>query len=465
MVVEGVGRIRDELSKFLIDNLDVYVKILRELVTYKSVASWSDNELSDCANYISDILKLRGFKVTLKSGGGAPVIFAEVGSGGRTVLMYNHYDVQPPDPLDLWSSNPFELVVKDDYLLGRGVADNKGNIVARIAAIDSIINYLDDLNLRVKFLIEGEEEVGSPTLDRVVRDSLDWVRADGGVWETAYVGSDGRLEIPLGFKGMLYIEVVLRGADRDVHSGLAPLIPNPAWRLAKLLTYLKSEDGIILVPGVYEGVDPEFIHYSEELLKNLDCNELVTLRRELGIKEFVGGLDCLEAFKGLYMKSSLNISGLYSGHVGKGVKTIVPSVAGVKIDIRLLPGQNPEYILKKFKEYLSMLGFPDAEVVIHSMYPAGYTKPNEAIVKSSVEVANEVYGKYPKVLPISSGSGPIYLFTNIAKIPMTGAGVGYYNSRVHAPNENIRRKDFLNGMRHVALTLIKFSSASSSSRD
>lgn len=457
MAVKDIVGIKDKSFKFLVDNFDNYIRILRDLIRYKSVASWADNELSDCANYISDILKVRGFKVDLKNGGGAPVVFAEVGSGSRTVLIYNHYDVQPPDPLELWGSDPFELVVKEDYLLGRGVADNKGNIVARIAAIDSLIDYLDDLNLRVKFLIEGEEEVGSPTLDKVIKENLDWVRADGGLWESAYVGVDDRLEIPLGLKGMLYVEVMIRGANRDVHSGLAPLIPNPAWRLAKLLTYLKSEDGVILVPGIYEGVDPEFISYSEELLRNLDCSELVTLRRELSIKEFVRGLECLEAFKELYTKPSLNISGLYSGYVGKGVKTIVPSIAGVKIDIRLVPGQNPADILKKFKEYLSTLGYSDVELLVHSVYPAGYTKPNEAIVKISVEAAAEVYGKYPKVLPLASGSGPIYLFTNIAKIPITGAGVGYYNSRVHSPNENIRRKDFLNSMKHVALTLVKFS--------
>ncbi|MFN3268674.1 MAG: M20/M25/M40 family metallo-hydrolase, partial [Zestosphaera sp.] len=247
-------------------------------------------------------------------------------------------------------------------------------------------------------------------------------------------------------------------ANRDVHSGLAPLIPNPVWRIAKLLTHLKTEDGVILIPGFYDDIDSEFISNAEELVKHLNYEALEGMIYELGLKEFVGKLRGADALRELYMKPSLNISGLYSGYTGKGVKTIVPSLAGVKIDIRPLPGQNPKKILDLLTQYLRRLNYNDVEILVDSMYPAGYTKHSEEILKASVRAAKDAYGVDPKLLPISSGSGPIYLFTDIAKIPMTGAGVGYYNSRVHAPNENIRVEDFLKGMKHVALTLINFSS-------
>ncbi|MCS7098990.1 MAG: M20/M25/M40 family metallo-hydrolase, partial [Sulfolobales archaeon] len=443
--------------KYVEENYEKYVGILKELVSYRSVAAWRSEELKNCANHIADLLKERGFKVFLKSAGGSPAVFAEVGSGSRTALLYNHYDVQPPDPLELWESDPFKLVARDGLLLGRGVADNKGNIAARLGALDSLLDYLEELDLKVKLLIEGEEEVGSPTLPELVEENFDWVKADGGIWETGYVRRDGSLGIPLGYKGMLYIEILLRGPSRDVHSGAAPLVPNPVWRMAMLLQSLKTEDGLVKVPGFYDDVDGEFLSEAEELIKNLSYSELEELKRELSLKEFVRGLSGVEALRELYTKPSLNVSGLYAGYTGRGSKTIVPSVAGVKIDIRPVPGQNPEKILKNLRNYLSGLGFSDAEILVHSAYPSGYTRAGEAVVRASVEAAREVYARNPELTPLSGGSGPIYIFTNVARVPMTGAGVGYYGSRVHAPNENIRVSDFVLGMKHVALTLIYFS--------
>lgn len=450
--------IRDESFNYISRNFGNYVSLLKDLVSYKSVASWGLKGVEECANYLSDILSSRGFKVSIKYGGGSPAILGEIGSGSKTVLIYNHYDVQPPEPLELWNSDPFELLIKDDLLIGRGVADNKGNIVARIAAVDALLEYLELLDLRIKFLIEGEEEVGSPTLANIIKDNLHWMNSDGGIWETGYVGADGRLEIPLGFKGILYLEIMLKKSNRDVHSGLAPLIPNPAWEIAKMLTYLKDEKGKVLIPEFYDDVDPNFISVAEELIRHIDPEDLKAVRKELGLDRFVNGLDGIDALRELYMKPSLNVSGLYSGYTGKGSKTIVPSVAGVKIDIRPLPGQKPEKILEIFTKYLRELGYSNTEIIVHGMYPAGYTEPDEEIVRASINAAEEVYGKYPKVLPIASGSSPIYLLTSVAGVPITGAGVGYFNSKVHAPNENIRREDFIKGIRHVVLTLINFSS-------
>ncbi len=448
--------VRSRSFEFISKNYRNYIDLLKNLVSFRSVAAWGTEDLRACAEYIAEVLRERGFSTFLKSAGGAPAVFAEIGKGSRAVLIYNHYDVQPPDPLELWESDPFKLTIKDGLIFGRGVADNKGNIAARIGAIDSLLDYLDDLDLKVKFLIEGEEEIGSPTLNSIVSEMLDWVRADGGIWETGYLRRNGSLSISLGFKGMLYVEVILRGASRDVHSGMAPIVPNPAWRMARLLTKLKTEDGKILVPGFYDDIDPEFVRTAEELIMKMNLEELEEMKEELGLKEFVGGLRGFEALKELHTKPSLNVSGLYAGYTGKGSKTVVPSIAGAKIDIRPVPGQKPEKILENLRRYLSELGFSDAEVVVRSMYPAGYTKPGEAIVRASVEAAREVYGLDPEIIPLSGGSGPIYIFTNIAKVPMTGAGVGYYGSRNHAPNENIRERDFLLGMKHVALTLLKF---------
>ncbi|MEM1685206.1 MAG: M20/M25/M40 family metallo-hydrolase [Acidilobaceae archaeon] len=430
--------------------------VLAKLVEIPTVSAWGGSEMVEGANLVSSLLKSLGFRVEVKSGGGNPVVFGEIGDGSKTVLIYNHYDVQPPDPMELWDSDPFEMVIRDGRIYGRGVADNKGNIAARLAALEILLPHIDELDLKVKFIIEGEEEVGSPTLARVVEDNREWLRASGGIWETGYVKRDGRLSISLGFKGMIYFEASLRGANRDVHSGYSPIIPNPVWRIARMLTLLKDENGNVLVPGFYDGIDREFLETGEIMLREVDIGDLEAMASALGIKEFVGGVRGVEALRRLYLMPSLNVSGLYSGYTGKGSKTIVPSTASIKIDVRLVPGQKPDVIMGSILEYLKSRGFQDIEVKIESMYPSGYTKPGEPIVKASIDAALEAYGVKPEVLPMAAGSGPIYLFTNILGIPMTGAGVGYYDSRVHAPNENIRLEDFIRGVKHIILTLINF---------
>ncbi len=443
-----------KVDAFVEDNFKEYIGYLKELISYRSVSAWGGDDLYGCAEYIRDLLRQRGFKVEVKSYGGHPVVMGELGGGNRSLIIYNHYDVQPPDPLDLWDSDPFNLVEKDGKLYGRGVADNKGNIAARIGAIDAIADSLEDLDLKIKYVIEGEEEIGSPTLHKFVEENREWIKSLGGIWETGYIRRDGRLGINLGFKGMLYIEIIFKGPNRDVHSGYSAIIPNPAWKLVRMLSILKDEKGNVLIPGFYDDIEDlgnEAIKLLENLGENLD-----DLKRELGIDEFVGGVEGLDALKQLYLKPSLNISGLYSGYTGKGSKTIVPSVAGAKIDIRLVPGQDPEKILESFKSYIESKGFRDYELIIHGSYRSGYTKYSEKIVQSSIRAAKKAYNKDPAVAPLSAGSGPIYLFTHVAQTPMTGGGVGYYGSRTHSPNENIRVTDFKLGMKHIAYTIIDF---------
>jgi acetylornithine deacetylase/succinyl-diaminopimelate desuccinylase-like protein len=455
--VESVRRaILDQVDRLAFKHLK---HSLETLVDIPTVSAWGDHRVMlDGASAVASLLKELGFKTEVASNGGYPAVLAEIRGGDKaTVLLYNHYDVQPPDPLEQWDSNPFKLVEREGKLYGRGVADNKGNIAARLAALEALIPYIDRLGLNVKYVVEGEEEVGSPTLERLVVDRIEWFKADGGVWETAYVRRDGRLSISLGFKGMVYLEVRIRGALRDVHSGYSPLVPNPAWRMARLLASLKDEGGRVLIPNFYDDVDPEFLDMGEKLLEQVDVGELEALKEELGIAGFVGGVSGREALKALYLNPSLNISGLYSGYTGKGSKTIVPAEAVAKLDIRLVPGQDPKKVLDSTIRYIRTLGFEDAEIHVESMYKAGYTRPHEVIVEASIEAAEQAYGLKPHVTPMAAGSGPIYIFTDIARIPMTGAGVGYYGSRVHAPNENIRVEDFVKGVKHVALTLIEFS--------
>jgi Acetylornithine deacetylase/Succinyl-diaminopimelate desuccinylase and related deacylases len=198
------ARIEDLKKKaltYINKNYEKYIDLLASLIEYQTVAAWGGKSMDSCAEYIASILRERGFKAWITSGGGYPAVLAEIGSGSKSILIYNHYDVQPPDPLELWESNPFKLARRGDFIFGRGVADNKGNIAARICALDALSPYLDAMDLKIKLLIEGEEEIGSPTIGKIVEENKQWVKSDGGIWETGYVRRDGRLGITFGFQG------------------------------------------------------------------------------------------------------------------------------------------------------------------------------------------------------------------------------------------------------------------------
>jgi len=428
--------------------LDKYLKIFDDLLRLKSVAAYSENEIEEAANYLKVLFEDRGYTVDLWEEGGNPVVHAKIGSGGKTFIIYNHYDVQPAEPLGLWSYPPFQLTIEDGFLYGRGVADNKGNIVARLMATDLFIQEYGD-GYSIEWVIEGEEEVGSPTLEAVLRKHKNDIDGDAGLWETGYVRPDGRLGFSLGFKGMLYLEMRINRLKTDVHSGFAPVLPNPALEMAELITKLKRSDGEILFKDLYKDVDPEYLKVARQMAEDFPYESMGDMLGLLGLEKFVGDLSPKEAFLKIVTEPSLNVAGLYSGHTGEGSKTIVPSTAGVKIDIRPIPGQDPKKILKRFKKYLEAIGYGDVEIEIHSMYPAGYTKPDEPIIKYARDAAGDVYGDPAVVSPISGGSGPIYTFTDILGIPLAGAGVGYFASRAHAPNENIRIEDFKKSVKHV----------------
>lgn len=439
----------EDLDRLIRSKLDNYLRVFKELIKHRSVAADPKNEIKETVSYLTNILEDRGYTIQKFEAGGNPVVYAEKGGGNKSIIFYNHYDVQPPEPLEEWHTDPFDLTIKNGYIYGRGVADNKGNIVARLMAID-IFTELHGEPIKIKWMLEGEEEIGSPTLENIVDKHGSKFKADGGIWETGYIRPDNRLGFPLGYKGMVYLEIVIKKLATDTHSGYAPILPNPALFAADLISKLKKPSGEILFKQLYAGIDPEYLSIAREIMKTIPYAEINKIKEILGIDEFVGGIDAEEAYWRIVSEPSLNIAGLYSGYAGEGSKTIVPSHARIKIDIRPLPGQNPKKIYENFIQYIEKLGYKkDVDIKIHSMYPSGYTKPDEEIVKAAVEASKKAYGIEAVVTPISGGSGPIYLFTNKLGIPMAGAGVGYYASRAHAPNENIRLNDFINGVKHV----------------
>ncbi len=309
------------------------------------------------------MLTSRGFKTEIVDTAGAPVVYAERhGRSNKTLLFYNHYDVQPPEPLDLWESPPFEPTLRDGKLYARGVSDDKGHLVSRLYAIDALLACDGELPCNIKFIVEGEEEVSSIHLKDFVLTHLDKLKADACIWE---FGGVDHHEVPvqyLGLRGICYVELFVETAKIDVHSGIGgSIFPNAAWRLVWALASLKGEDERIRIPGHYDSVRPP----SERDRKLFEALPETSdeYKTRYGVDHFLRGLTGgLELKLAEVFEPTCTICGLTSGYQGEGSKTVLPSRASAKVDFRLVPDQTPDQVLKSLRTHLDKVGFPDVQI-------------------------------------------------------------------------------------------------------
>ncbi len=389
---------------------------------------------------------------------GPPFVLGEAaGDGDRLLLLYNHYDVQPVDPLDEWESDPFEAVVKDDNLYARGVADTKGNTAAQALAQEAIREVTGSLPLRLRFMVEGEEELGSPHFIPFWKEHQDLFKGDGATIEGASHALDGTPTVQLGSKGILYVELFVRTAAIDQHSSLAASLPNPAWRLVAALNTVRDGEGRILIPGFYDNAHTP----TEEELAYLGKSKFDPLqyRDTYGTTEVLGGDTPLDRLKQLVYGNTCNIDGFYSGYIGDGSKTVNPAYAKVKLDFRLIPGQRPGTILTALKKHLRDRGFGDIRVEdLGSFEPAG-TPISSKIGQSLLSAYREVYGREPNVMPWSAGSSSTWYYTSVGTPAAAGPGVGYQGSKIHAPNEHIRLQDARQAVKATAAMIMEFAEA------
>jgi len=447
-----------QYDQYLDSNLDKSISELSRLCSQPSVAAqnWG---LIECANITADMLKSRGFMVEIISTEGAPVVFGErKGHSDKTLLFYNHYDVQPPEPLELWESPPFEPTFRDGKLYARGVSDDKGHLTSRLFALDALLDKDGDLPCNIKFVVEGEEEVSSIHLKDYVMSHVNQLKADACIWE--FGGVDHR-EVPiqyLGLRGICYVELSVETAKSDVHSGLGgSIFPNAAWRLVWALATLKGEDEHIRLPGHYDLVKPPS-ERDRELMKALP-ETADEYKSRYGVDHFLhdltGGVDLriAEAFE-----PTCTICGLTSGYQGKGSKTVLPARASAKVDFRLVPDQTPEQVIKSLRTHLDAEGFSDIQIKYLGGENPARTNPDDPFVALVVETARPVYGRPMQIVPMSGGSGPNHSFIHYLHLPVVSAGIGYPGSQGHAPNENIRLDLYLKGARHIVRIIKEFSS-------
>ena len=420
-----------------------------------SAREGDDDDFRACAEWVADKLRDAGADARIMETGGHPVVYAGIGEGDRALLSYGHYDVQPPEPLDLWESDPFEPTVRDGALYARGVADDKGDVLARIQALRLYTEEHGPLPFELKFLIEGEEEVGSPNLAAFVRQNVDLLSANACLWEGTMKDEAGRPGIECGTKGMAYVELRARGASHDLHSMYGGIAPNPVWRLVQALRTIKDESGEITLDGFQELIEPPS-EKELEAIKKIPFNDEV-LRRLWGVEALDRNLTGEAALREYLLRPTANIAGIQAGYTGPGSKTIVPSEAFVKMDFRLVVGQSPGPVLKLLRDHLDRRGFGDVEVVDLHGVEAAKTPVDSPVVRTAVGAWEDLGRDDAVVFPTIGGSGPTSLFATELGIPtiMTG-NVASAGSRIHSPNESVRLDDYFEALGYFARFFERF---------
>jgi acetylornithine deacetylase/succinyl-diaminopimelate desuccinylase-like protein len=445
-----------KLDSYLETHMDDSIAELSRLVAQPSVGA-QNLGMEECAEMVKDMLHQRGFTTDVMPTGGAPVVFGErKGKSDKTILFYCHYDVQPPEPLELWETPPFEPSLRDGKLFGRGVGDDKGHLVARLFAVDALLSTMGELPCTVKFIIEGEEETSSVHLHEYILNNLDRLKADGCIWE---FGGVDHTETPvqyLGLRGISYVELSVETATTDVHSGIGgSIFPNAAWRLVWALNSLKGPDERILLPGFYDKVRKPSARDIE--LMNALPETADFYKEQYGVKSFIKGLT-----KGVDLRveevftPTCTICGLTSGYQGAGGKTVQPARASAKVDFRLVPDQEPKEVINQLRLHLDKNGFSDVKIDPLGGEPPARTDPDNPFVKLVCDTAVEIYGVPMRILPMTGGSGPNSPFVHDLGLPVASAGLGHPDGRGHAPNENIRLDLYLKHAKHMVRIMMEF---------
>jgi len=419
-------------------HMDNLISELQTLIQQPSVSAKNEG-IQECAQLVKKILEKAGIKSEiLRLKNFAPIVYGEIKSKknpNRTLLFYNHYDVQPVEPFELWDDPPFSGKIKGNKIFGRGSSDDKGELITRIKAVEALLKTAGDVPCNIKFVIEGEEETGSVHIEQYLKKYQKKFSCDGVIWEFGYVDSKNRPIIGLGMKGLLYVELSVKESIRDAHSSLAVLIKNPAWRLIEAVNTLRDSDGKILIKDWYKEAEP-LSKKDLEIISREPFDEK-SFKKEFGVKSFVSNMNGFSAKKALVGNPTCNIAGFVSGYTGSGAKTVLPKDALVKIDFRLIPKMEPKKQIFRLKKHLKTMGFNDVSIKIFHGEAAARTNPSDSFVSKVKEAADQTFGK--SILNVSNaGTGPMHSFVKILNAPCVSIGSTYMFSRIHSPNEFAR---------------------------
>jgi acetylornithine deacetylase/succinyl-diaminopimelate desuccinylase-like protein len=420
-----------------------------ELIDFLRIPSEGGDEaqLREAAAWTADRLRRAGAAVdVVELDGVPPLVVGEMGDGPRTLLNVVHYDVQPAEPLELWTTPPYEPEVRDGRVYGRGATDNKGEMLPRIWALEAYRDAIGPLPVRVRHLVEGQEETGSGALDALLDLRPRYREGDAALIEGGALDFAGRATVFGGGKGIVVLELVCRTIAHDAHSSASVVLPNAAHRLVKALATFWDDAGDPAIEGLDAGARPPAPDQLESV-RTMDLALLDDLRAEFGVERFVAGRDGIEAAEALTFQTTLNIQGLWAGHVGETPKTVTPAEARVRLDIRIIPDQVPSEIAAAVRRHLDRHGFADIELVQREGEPAWWTPPSHPVVQLAKVVSEEVTGQPASVGVSMPGTVPMHQVCAAHRVPATMLGAGRDDGNLHAPDENIRIEDLATAVR------------------
>lgn len=435
---------------------DDHLELLSELVRKPSRTGFLD-EVRQCADYLVDLLASGGWRAeAVPIDRLAPVVFAERPARGaeRSVLLYSHYDVISPEPLDAWTYPPFAATRVDGRIIGRGTTDAKANVLALIKAVDTLVEVEGETPCSVQLILDGDEERGSPGLPLFMDRFEPSLVADAALSLDGGIDPSGVPKIGLGTSGMLYLELSCQGAPRELHSAASRLFANPAWRLVWALASLKTPGERMLI----DGYDADVVPPSErdlELLEAMPWDDRRQLE-EAGVSSFLTGVRGRAAVRRLLFEPGLAICGLVAGYGGPGPKAVIPDRAAAKLEFRIVPDQTPERVADQLRAHLDRHGFDDVTIEVLAAVETAKTDPDAAIVAAAIEGARAFYGE-PMVKPTEEYAGRqgAWLGRRLG-IPGVQTGIGPPGHRGHAADEFVTEEHFITGIKLVATILDRF---------
>ncbi|HZP48434.1 MAG TPA: dipeptidase [Vicinamibacterales bacterium] len=441
----------DNVIDFVNVNRDRYLEELKALLAIPSISALPAHagDVRRCADWCADEMRRIGLEnVKLIETPGNPVVYGDWlnAPDAPTILFYGHYDVQPVDPLELWESPPFEATIRDGEIYARGAADDKGQVFMHFKAVEAHLKQNGRLPVNMKFMIEGEEEVGSAHLDAFVRSHKSELAADVVVISDSPMFAKGVPSICYGLRGLVYFQIDLRGSSTDLHSGsFGGAVANPAMVLAQLLAQMKDRGGRIRIPGFYDDV-AALSDEERSAWATLPFNEK-KYRKDFGIPKVFGesGYSTLER---TWARPTFEVNGLLSGFTGEGAKTVLPAVAMAKVSMRLVPNQDPDKIATLFDAYVQDIAPKTVEVKVTRMHGGKpwMTAYDNAYVQAAARAIERGFGQKP-VLTREGGSIPVVsTFQEELGLPSVLFGVGLPDENAHAPNEKLDVQNFHSGI-------------------
>jgi len=444
-----------DIYKYIDEHRNDFIGRAQKLVRQPSVAAQNIG-IKETSGIVIGMIEAVGGKARRLDTKGQPVVYGELTADmPRTLSLYNHYDVQPAEPLDLWQHDPWKAEVHDGKIFGRGIADDKGDFVARICAIEAIQKVRGRLPINVKFIVEGEEEIGSPNLEHFADANAALLKADACMWEGGGKNANEVPEVGLGCKGIAYFQLSVQTANTDIHSAYAAIIPNAAWRLNWALATLKDQKEHVQIKGFYDKVVKP-TSADHDALKKIKSSE-DKLKKLWGFHDYVLGLHGDGLQERLTFQPTCTVCGVWSGYTGAGVKTVLPKEAFAKLDFRLVPDQDPEEIAKLLRRHLDDHGFKDVQVERLAAEKPARTPLDAPFAGVCIDAVRAVWNVEPVVTPMMAGSGPMHALGAKFNIPaVMPAGIGYAGCNVHAPNENVRVDDYIAGIKYFATVFANF---------